>query len=1409
MPIKTHSFWLSVVFMLSCHCIAAQSPLVAIEDAQILEGNSACAGEELFFSSASSNVTDSATFSWVFGVDAIPPTAQGEGPHTVVFPSEGEQEVMLMVDNNNGSPADSAWVSFVTVGQPSAAIELVSLGWNFDAYEADGESFFVHCNSSDSANFAFELTSPESLHHSLDWGDGSPLWEGEGNAFVAEHVYGLGAFTLTYTVVDPVSGCNLVEEYSVFNGTAPNISFQSSGTYSCLGDVFEVTLGSQGSLTNYELLFSDSSLYTFTTAADTTVQHSFLANSCGFETNSYSNAYMLELVATNGCSFEISTDIEFDPVFVSSAPVTELISTACPGCSGTTFSLTDMSTDAVFASPSGCQDTLLRYWTVVSDLAYSLDAGALGAHNGYTGVDYLFGGWTDGSQTLEISVEEPGVFEAWLYTGNVCGYDSVFYSCEILPAGEVDVLTNLWDDGALEICDGDSVSGFEVSSSLGDTLYWSIQVPDAVEGIMGMSGSGISPISFPGWLLTNSSISTQTVEIEIGLACDTGSELLLIDVLPTIEVYLGPPAPPDTVCSGESLFMLVNTTVHGVYVEWEVDTLSSVEGGTGGNGPLINDQVFNTTDSLQSLDYVFSTPFATCPAEPSTFTLTVVPEYELPAPLDSIIACPDVAVDVPNHDVPLEGMEYAWSVTGDSVGLDETGQGYLDGFQTQNASNSEAVATLIVQSNLYGCVDETEIAVLIHPEPVLSASTAASIFCSDELAELTFSSSVEPVDIHWEVLADGAASGPVTGSGASPVLLEEPMSNGSTNLDSIHFILTTPNFVCPAEPLEVTAYVAPMLELPTLADVQVCNGDSVTIDDFDLSIDNADYSWFTENDEGVGLPAVGNEPLTGWVATSDSNEEVIHAQVVVVASVYGCSDSTEFAVAIEPIPEILVTNWFDEICSNEALNASLESTVSAGTVSWSTMSGANVSGANAGSGTALQDVLFNAGTEMDSVLYMFVVSDAFCPSDSLTATVEVVPSFALGEIGPFAWCNGEEAVLNGYETDAMGVTYAWVNANEAIGLPASGEGPIPSWTATNATDGPIYSEVTVLANLANCPEESVAAEVVVHPTPELTSNVGPNGGLDCQTGTAVIEAFSSTGFGDYEFDGTYVISANGSVAEVGAAGEYEVSFVDEATGCPAQLAVLVSDPVPAVISEQTLDSLACFGLDDATIEIDAGGGADLTYDWFPPVSTTAVASNLGPGSYQVVVTNASNCQDSASFVLEPVLPIEVTLVDSGASICGASNGFIEVIASGGYGEFTYDWEGASGALLWAIPSGTYPVTVTDAYGCEVTQSYSIECSEDIPIGINQLLTPNGDGKNDLWVLEDLYLYPNHSVKVYNRWGELVYEASPYLNDWAGTWETGNGDGSILPSATYYYLFDPGLSTAEPSHGFLEIQNEGR
>ena len=64
------------------------------------------------------------------------------------------------------------------------------------------------------------------------------------------------------------------------------------------------------------------------------------------------------------------------------------------------------------------------------------------------------------------------------------------------------------------------------------------------------------------------------------------------------------------------------------------------------------------------------------------------------------------------------------------------------------------------------------------------------------------------------------------------------------------------------------------------------------------------------------------------------------------------------------------------------------------------------------------------------------------------------------------------------------------------------------------------------------------------------------------------------------------------------------------------------------------------------------------------------------------------------------------------------------------------------------------------------------------------MTPNGDGDNDTWWVENIQLYGNNKVIIYNRWGSEVYRASGYNNDWDGTF-----NGKPLPVGAYYYTLE--------------------
>jgi gliding motility-associated-like protein len=67
-------------------------------------------------------------------------------------------------------------------------------------------------------------------------------------------------------------------------------------------------------------------------------------------------------------------------------------------------------------------------------------------------------------------------------------------------------------------------------------------------------------------------------------------------------------------------------------------------------------------------------------------------------------------------------------------------------------------------------------------------------------------------------------------------------------------------------------------------------------------------------------------------------------------------------------------------------------------------------------------------------------------------------------------------------------------------------------------------------------------------------------------------------------------------------------------------------------------------------------------------------------------------------------------------------------------------------------------------------------------------SPNGDGINDLFVIRGILNYPDNAIVIYNRWGNKVFEASPYLNTWDGTSMFGlRVGGNELPVGTYFYV----------------------
>ena len=103
--------------------------------------------------------------------------------------------------------------------------------------------------------------------------------------------------------------------------------------------------------------------------------------------------------------------------------------------------------------------------------------------------------------------------------------------------------------------------------------------------------------------------------------------------------------------------------------------------------------------------------------------------------------------------------------------------------------------------------------------------------------------------------------------------------------------------------------------------------------------------------------------------------------------------------------------------------------------------------------------------------------------------------------------------------------------------------------------------------------------------------------------------------------------------------------------------------------------------------------------------------------------------------------------------------------------------------LTKLTIGRHERKVTDQNICSDSKFFTLA---PIPVTPSALLSPNGDGINDTWTIENIDIYKNATVRIYDRLGRLIIEYKGYDNEngWDGTYK-----GERLPSTDYWYEID--------------------
>ncbi len=182
--------------------------------------------------------------------------------------------------------------------------------------------------------------------------------------------------------------------------------------------------------------------------------------------------------------------------------------------------------------------------------------------------------------------------------------------------------------------------------------------------------------------------------------------------------------------------------------------------------------------------------------------------------------------------------------------------------------------------------------------------------------------------------------------------------------------------------------------------------------------------------------------------------------------------------------------------------------------------------------------------------------------------------------------------------------------------------------------------------------------------------------------------------------------------------------------------------------------------------------------WSTGATTSSIVAAL-PGNYVVTADNQYGCsyKDSVKITLLP-LPQGIISYSpaNDKDFCSTdSSGIVQLTAPAHYTSYVwYNGDTTQSILTSRNNNGLYSVKLTNKYGCVNVITAEIDCSTYIEI--YNLITPNGDGKNDFLEVKGL-LPDTYALKIYNSWGSLVYSNDNYNNVW---------DGPALEDGVYYY-----------------------
>ena len=267
-----------------------------------------------------------------------------------------------------------------------------------------------------------------------------------------------------------------------------------------------------------------------------------------------------------------------------------------------------------------------------------------------------------------------------------------------------------------------------------------------------------------------------------------------------------------------------------------------------------------------------------------------------------------------------------------------------------------------------------------------------------------------------------------------------------------------------------------------------------------------------------------------------------------------------------------------------------------------------------------------------------------------------------------------------------------------------------------------------------------------------------------------------------------------------AAGIYTIT-VSDGTGCSSQIQIEITEPAELSAGEE-ITNLSCFESGDGSIILSPSGGTgNITINWGIG-GNDLEKENLIAGSYNVTLTDESNCTKTFALVVSQPDELMANAIATSPSCMDSNDGEITIMPSGGTSPYTILWSTGDTTLsIQNLSAGDYAVTITDTMDCQLITEFTLD--DPLPVDITaSLQNPICFGDNNGSIVANL---PNNGIDYTILWstGDTTLTIEN-LN--AGTYSLTITDDAGCPTITEFVLEDP--SEIDPNFTIINESESG-